>query len=95
MRLLFIGGTGPLGATACRWALARGHEVTVAHSGRHEPPADLSVRHLHGERDELLAAGGSVEQARADVVIDTRTKASTLTNSCVRFARSVPIAWLS
>jgi len=76
VRLLFIGGTGPLGASACRWAVARGHEITVAHSGKHELPIDLAAQHLHGERDELLAPGGPVEQARADVLIDTRTKAS-------------------
>lgn len=76
MRLLFIGGTGPLGAAACRWGLARGHEITVAHSGKHELPSDLTARHLHGDRDELLATGGPVEEARADVVIDTRTNAS-------------------
>src|SRR5712691_1787824 len=76
MRRLFIGGTGPLGASAVRWALDRGHEITVAHSGKHELPTHLAAEHLHGERDELLAPGGPVERARADVLIDTRTKAS-------------------
>src|SRR5712691_7529662 len=87
MRLLFIGGTGPLGASAVRSALARGHEVTVAHSGTHELPADLAVRHLHGERDELLALGGPVERTRADVLIDTRTKASNV-DQLLRAARA-------
>jgi len=54
--------------SASRIALARGHEVVVAHSGLHEP-GDLSVRHLHGERDALLAPGGSVGRARPDVIV--------------------------
>lgn len=77
MRLLFLGGTGPVGMSASRIALARGHEVVVAHSGKHEP-GDLSVRHLHGERDELLAPGGPAARARADVIVDTRTTAENL-----------------
>src|SRR5712691_11935873 len=35
VRLLFLGGTGPVGMSASRIALARGHEVIVAHSGKH------------------------------------------------------------
>ena len=87
MRLLFVGGTGPVGASACRWALARGHEITVAHSGRHELPSDLPARHLHGERDELLAPAGPIEDTRADAFIDTRTKASNV-DQLMRAARA-------
>jgi nucleoside-diphosphate-sugar epimerase len=76
VRLLFVGGTGPVGLAACRYALSRGHEVTVAHSGAHEPPDDLEVQHIHGEREALLAHGGPLTQARPDVLIDIRTKAS-------------------
>jgi len=74
VRLLLLGGTGPVGMSASRIALARGHEVVVAHSGKHEP-GDLSVRHLHGERDALLAPGGPAARARPDVIVDTRTTA--------------------
>src|SRR5207245_6776127 len=72
VRLLFLGGTGPVGMSASRIALARGHEVVVAHSGKHEP-GDVSVRHLHGERDALLAPGGPAARASTDVIVDTRT----------------------
>jgi predicted dinucleotide-binding enzyme len=69
MRLLLIGGTGPVGASACRLALAHGHEVTVAHSGTHEPPGDLKMKHIHCERDALLALDGPIARARPDVLV--------------------------
>lgn len=76
MKLLFIGGTGPLGLSATRIARDAGHEVVVAHSGRHEPAEDLDVRHLHGEREDLVSADGPIARTTADVLIDTRTSAS-------------------
>lgn len=76
MRLVFVGGTGPLGASATRIARAAGHEVVVAHSGRHELADDLDIQHLHGERQELLPPNGPIVRTRADVLIDTRTTAS-------------------
>jgi nucleoside-diphosphate-sugar epimerase len=75
MRLAFIGGTGPVGVAATRVARANGHEVVVAHSGRHEPTEDLGARHLHGDRDELLSPEGLIARSGADVVVDTRTTA--------------------
>jgi nucleoside-diphosphate-sugar epimerase len=89
VRLLVVGGTGPLGGAACRHALDRGHQVIVAHRGTHELQADLSgVGHLHGERDSLLARGGPIERSRPDVVIDTRTTAANAEQllSCARAA---------
>lgn len=75
MRLVFVGGTGPVGTAAVRIALAAGHDVVVAHRGEHELPDDIDVRHLHGERDALLAPDGPIANARADVLVDTRTTA--------------------
>lgn len=76
MRVLFIGGTGPVGIAAARVAVARGHEVVVAHSGQHEPPDDLGVRHMHGQRDDLIAPGGPIARLGADVIVDTRVTAT-------------------
>jgi hypothetical protein len=53
MRILFVGGTGPVGQAAI--AHLDGHDVAVAHSGAHE--AVPHVEHLHGSRGELLAPG--------------------------------------
>lgn len=71
MRVMFIGGTGPLGQSSLPHLLASGHRVAVAHSGAHEPPDPPDVEHLHGGRDELLAAGGPVEQWAPDALVDT------------------------
>jgi 2'-hydroxyisoflavone reductase len=47
MRLILIGGTGFLGPVIVRLAIANGHEVAVAHTGKHEGPRDLEIEHLH------------------------------------------------
>jgi nucleoside-diphosphate-sugar epimerase len=72
MRVLLVGGTGPVGTATVPVLLEDGWDVAVAHSGAHESagPAD-EVEHLHGSRDELLAPGGPVERWRPDVVVDT------------------------
>jgi nucleoside-diphosphate-sugar epimerase len=67
MRILFVGGTGPVGQAAI--AHLGGHDVAVAHSGVHE--AVPHVEHLHGSREELLAPGGPVDGWRPDTVVDT------------------------
>lgn len=67
MRVLFVGGTGPVGQAAI--AHLGVHEVAVAHSGAHE--AVPHVEHLHGSREELLGRGGPVERWRADAIVDT------------------------
>jgi len=71
MRVLLVGGTGPLGQSALPHLLAAGHDVAVAHSGAHEPPGLPDLEHLHGARDELLAPGGPVERWVPEVLIDT------------------------
>jgi uncharacterized protein YbjT (DUF2867 family) len=71
MRVLFVGGTGPVGVASLPHLLASGHEVALAHSGAHEPRAAQGVEHLHGHRPRLPAPGGPAERWRPDVVIDT------------------------
>jgi nucleoside-diphosphate-sugar epimerase len=71
MRLILIGGTGFLGPVIVRLAIANGHEVAVAHTGKHEGPRDLEIEHLHGSREDLLAAAGPVERWRPQVLVDT------------------------
>src|SRR5918911_4923251 len=71
MRVLFIGGTGPVGLAALPHLARDGHEVAVAHTGAHEPPEAAGVEHLHGSRGELLAPGGPAERWRPQALIDT------------------------
>jgi nucleoside-diphosphate-sugar epimerase len=46
---LLIGGTGPTGPPIALGLEARGYDVTILHSGRHEVPEVARFRHLHGD----------------------------------------------
>jgi len=48
-RVLLIGGTGPTGPAIAAGLEARGFDITVLHSGRHEVPEVAHLRHLHGD----------------------------------------------
>ncbi|HWI82152.1 NAD-dependent epimerase/dehydratase family protein [Ramlibacter sp.] len=72
MRILILGGAGLTGPHQIRYALARGHSVTLFNRGRTLLPADLAgVEVLHGDRaaGELRALQGR----RWDVCIDNPT----------------------
>jgi nucleoside-diphosphate-sugar epimerase len=71
MRVILIGGTGPVGQSALPHLLGAGHSVAVAHSAAHEPPGLPDVEHLHGGRDELLAAGGPIDRWKPEALVDT------------------------
>jgi 2'-hydroxyisoflavone reductase len=72
MRILILGGSGLTGPHQVRYALQRGHEVTLFNRGRTELPEDLrGVEQLHGDR-----AAGDLEALRGrdwDVCIDNPT----------------------
>ena len=46
---LLIGGTGPTGPAIAAGLGARGFDVTLLHSGRHEVPEVAGFRHVHGD----------------------------------------------
>jgi nucleoside-diphosphate-sugar epimerase len=71
VRIVLVGGTGPVGQGATPHLLAAGHELAVAHSGDHEPPDAAAIEHLHGSRDALLAYDGPVERWQPEVIVDT------------------------
>ena len=68
MRVAFLGGTGPVGVASVPRLLEAGHEVLVAHTGRHEPAAVAEAEHLHGARAELLEG---VARWAPDALVDT------------------------
>ena len=51
MNLLILGGTGFIGTHQVRYALARGHRVTLFNRGRSAATAGDGVEHLIGDRD--------------------------------------------
>lgn len=71
MKVVVIGGTRFVGPAAVGHLVAAGHDVAVAHSGRHEHPAVDAVPHLHADRDSLLSPGGPVDSWRPDAIVDT------------------------
>ncbi len=71
---LLIGGTGPTGPAIVAGLEARGYDLTILHSGRHEVPEVARFRHVHGDvfseeglRDALT--GRWPESGTFDVVI--------------------------
>jgi 2'-hydroxyisoflavone reductase len=68
MKLLILGGTLFLGRALVEAALARSHEVTVFHRGRHRKEPIPGVESLLGDRDGRLDALAGREW---DAVVDT------------------------
>jgi 2'-hydroxyisoflavone reductase len=71
MRILILGGTSFIGPHQVKYALERGHEVSIFNRGRTEPPFfhDLfeRVEKLRGDRNDDLAA---LETGEWDAVLD-------------------------
>jgi 2'-hydroxyisoflavone reductase len=70
MRLLILGGTGFIGPHQVRYALARGHQVTVFNRGRQKEAWPGPVEELLGDRNGDLKA---LEGRDWDVCIDNPT----------------------
>ncbi len=69
-RILILGGTGFIGPSMVRYAVDRGHEVTIFTRGRTE--ADIpDVEHLIGDRSDDLSA---LEGRTWDVVLDNNAR---------------------
>jgi 2'-hydroxyisoflavone reductase len=71
LRILILGGTGFTGPFQVRYAVARGHHVTVFNRGRRDADLPEGVVHLQGDRsvNQLDALKGQTW----DVVIDNPT----------------------
>jgi 2'-hydroxyisoflavone reductase len=70
MRLLILGGTGFIGPYQVRYALARGHHVTIFNRGRQQEDWPGPVEELLGDRNGDLKA---LEGRDWDVCIDNPT----------------------
>jgi 2'-hydroxyisoflavone reductase len=70
MRLLILGGTGFIGPHQVRYALARGHRITLFNRGRQKEAWPGPVEELLGDRDGDLKA---LEGRDWDVCIDNPT----------------------
>src|SRR5258708_5336989 len=48
MNILVLGGTGFLGPYVVRQLVDGGHDITIFHTGGHEPDLPPQARHIHG-----------------------------------------------
>lgn len=71
LNVLILGGTGFIGPYQVRYAVARGHKVTVFNRGRRQASLPASVEHLTGDR--VTGDLGALKGRRWDVVIDNPT----------------------
>jgi len=70
MRLLILGGTGFTGPHQVRYALARGHQVTIFNHGRQKEAWPGPVEELLGDRNSNLKSAAGRDW---DVCIDNPT----------------------
>ncbi len=70
-KLLILGGTGFIGPHMVRYALGRGHEVTIFTRGLSETEVPAEVEHLIGDRNDDHAA---LEGRTWDVVLDNNAR---------------------
>ena len=71
LRILILGGTGLTGPFQVRYALARGHQVTVFNRGRHNERLPAGVTELRGDRN--LHEVAPLKGKDWDVVLDNPT----------------------
>src|SRR5260221_9639215 len=68
MKILFLGGTRFMGYFAAKYALARGHEVTLFNRGKSAPDAIPQAEQIVGDRDADIKR---LRGRQWDAVIDT------------------------
>jgi 2'-hydroxyisoflavone reductase len=71
LRILILGGTGFIGPHQVRYALARGHKLTLFNRGKRNPHLFPDVEQLHGDR--ITNDYKSLAGREWDVVIDNPT----------------------
>lgn len=69
--VLVVGGTGPTGLPLIEGLLARGHQVTVFHTGRHEVAGAPEVPHVHGSPFTADGIADALGARTFDTVIAT------------------------
>jgi nucleoside-diphosphate-sugar epimerase len=90
MRALVIGGTGPTGHFLVNGLRARGYQVAMLHSGRHEiPEIPADVEHVHTNPFDEAALRGALGERSFDLCVATygrlRVTAKVMAGRCGRF----------
>ena len=71
MQVLVVGGTGPTGPAIVTGLEARGHDVTICHTGRHELTEVEHLRHIHTDVRDEAALAATIGTEEWDVAIVT------------------------
>jgi nucleoside-diphosphate-sugar epimerase len=71
MRTLIVGGTGPSGVALVHELVTAGDDVTILHTGAHEPPLPDSVTHIHSDPREYDSLEGSLSGREFDRAVST------------------------
>ncbi len=69
--VLVVGGTGPSGYAIVERLIARGDQVTIFHTGRHELEFSAPIEHLHGDPNELADLQRLLAGRQFDLAIST------------------------
>lgn len=78
MKVLVVGGTGPTGPAIVGGLTDRGHDVTICHTGRHELPELLSLRHIHTDVRDADALAATIGNETWDVAVVTYGRLRTI-----------------
>ncbi|MCP3976932.1 MAG: epimerase [bacterium] len=68
---LVVGGSGPSGPYLLSGLQERGYDVTMFHTGRHEPDGLPEVRHVHGDPYQPDSIAETLGDAEYDVAVAT------------------------
>ncbi len=78
MRVLVVGGTGPTGPAIVAGLEARGHEPVICHTGAHELPEVMHLRHIHVDVRDRQALTASIGAETWDAAIVTYGRLRTI-----------------
>ncbi len=78
MKTLVVGGTGPTGPAIVAGLEARGHEVTICHTGGHEVDEVMHLRHIHTDVRDEAALQATIGAEEWDVAVVTYGRLRTI-----------------
>ena len=78
MKTLVVGGTGPTGPAIVAGLAARGHDITICHTGSHELPEVDGYRHIHTDVRDHDALASTIGSEAWDAAIVTYGRLRTI-----------------
>ena len=88
-RVLVVGGTIFIGPSVVRQLAHAGHPVAIFHRGEHETDLPVDVRHIHGDRDQMIKQRREIDAFRPEVVVDMRAMTEAQARSVAEAVRGI------